>query len=225
MDLQCDGALAGEIVHLPDVVGAKCAIEPGLHLIAADADEACVPPRWIESFLSNLGELTQGFLAGFFFAGSAIAVRVVPAAEVFCIEQTGPPALGGIHLELDAGEFFGVVVFRMIHQAGVALEVIEAELEVEQVAVVFLGGVEEGVAFQVLTRAGNDTVFEGKLDLRFVVMDFPAIEVVADEGAKAVFFEFCEVDIVEQKLSVDGCCRSIIATSLEGLESVAIMSM
>jgi hypothetical protein len=55
----------------------------------------------------------------------------VPATEVFRVEKAGPPAFGRIHLELDAGEFLSVIVLLVIHQAGVALEVVKAELEVE----------------------------------------------------------------------------------------------
>jgi hypothetical protein len=54
-------------------------------------------------------------------------------------------------------------------------------------------------------------------------MDFPVVEVIANEGGEAVFFEFCEIDFVEQQVFVDDLGGGIICASLEGLNGLMII--
>ena len=124
-----------------------------------------------------------------FFTCHSVSVGVIPAPEVFGVEEARPLSLTGVHFILETRELFLFVVVGVIHDARVTFEVVEAEFEVEEVVVVFFGSVEERVASEVFGNAGDDAVFESEGNFRFVVVDFPVVEVFTDEGLEADFLE------------------------------------
>ena len=162
VDLEGEEAFEGGVLFVSvGEVRAKFAVEPSLQVVVFAFDDDGIPVIPLKESVPLFGEGAFVFVV-FGFGG------IEPTSTGFIVDTCGPATLRGfevivlalVAVDPAAGVFLGrLLVEGSEHAAGVPIFVEELELKGEDEVTKLILGAEEGVAFDVFSKASDRSVF------------------------------------------------------------------